>query len=130
MLSHWLLAFLLCVPFTASAEDLDNVSVKVSAPNSLANTHGKGAPMRRQARSIHSEADGNAANRGPPQIGVAPSESLLDTTSSPYPIIGNRRSHIYHRPDCPNYSQVAPHNRVEFNSAAEAAGYRVARNCP
>jgi len=44
MLSHWLLAFLLCVPFTASAEDLDNVSVKVSAPNSLANTHGKGGP--------------------------------------------------------------------------------------
>ncbi|TMQ23752.1 MAG: hypothetical protein E6K65_18075 [Nitrospirae bacterium] len=45
--------------------------------------------------------------------------------------IGNRRSHIYHRPDCPNYSQIAPKNRVEFNSAeeAEAAGYRVATNC-
>jgi endonuclease YncB( thermonuclease family) len=34
--------------------------------------------------------------------------------------------------DCTNYSQVAPHNRVAFNSAAEAeaAGYRVAGNCP
>ena len=41
-------------------------------------------------------------------------------------MIGNRRSRIYHRPDCPNYSQIAPHNRVEFDSAAEveAAGYR------
>ncbi len=31
-----------------------------------------------------------------------------------------------------NYSQVAPHNRVAFNSVAEAekAGYRVAGNCP
>lgn len=49
-----------------------------------------------------------------------------------FPIIGNRRSHIYHRPGCPNYSQVSPENRVEFASAAaaEAAGYRLARNCP
>jgi len=44
MRSHWLLAFLLFVPFTASAEDLGNVSVNLSAPNSLANTHGKGGP--------------------------------------------------------------------------------------
>ncbi len=34
--------------------------------------------------------------------------------------------------DCPNYSQVASHNRVEFNSAADAeeARYRLAANCP
>jgi hypothetical protein len=40
--------------------------------------------------------------------------------------------HIYHRPDRPNYSQVAPKNRVSFNSSidAEEAGYRVAGNCP
>lgn len=35
------------------------------------------------------------------------------------PIISNRRSHIYHRPGCPNCSQVAPHNRVAFNGTAE-----------
>jgi endonuclease YncB( thermonuclease family) len=29
--------------------------------------------------------------------------------------------------DCPNYSQVAPHHRVAFNSAAEAEGRRLAR---
>ncbi|HJY82595.1 MAG TPA: thermonuclease family protein [Candidatus Binatia bacterium] len=48
------------------------------------------------------ETQGNTVTRGPPQVGVAPSESLPDAASSPYPIIGNRRSHIYHRPDCPN----------------------------
>src|SRR5262249_18309038 len=63
------------------------------------------------------------SNRGPPLLGAVEKDSSV---SSPYPIIGKRRSHIYHRPDCPNYSQVAPHNRVEFNSAAEAARYRVA----
>ncbi|MCM3871714.1 MAG: thermonuclease family protein [Pyrinomonadaceae bacterium] len=48
------------------------------------------------------------------------------------PIIGNRRSMIFHWPTCPNYNDVSPHNRVFFPSpeAAEAAGYRAARNCP
>jgi endonuclease YncB( thermonuclease family) len=45
---------------------------------------------------------------------------------------GNRRSMIYHWPGCPNYDDIADHNRVEFPSAiaAEAAGYRAALNCP
>lgn len=71
-------------------------------------------------------------SRAPPLLGAVQPESSPDSTTSPYPIIGNRRSHIYHRPDCPNYSQVAPRNREAFNSAAEAegAGYRHAGNCP
>jgi endonuclease YncB( thermonuclease family) len=56
------------------------------------------------------------------------------TTSSPAggAVIGNRRSHIFHRPDCPDYFKVSPRNRVVFSSAAdaEAAGYRQAKNCP
>ena len=50
----------------------------------------------------------------------------------PGAIIGNRRSHIFHRPDCPDYLKVSPTNRVLFATAseAEAAGYREARNCP
>jgi endonuclease YncB( thermonuclease family) len=75
---------------------------------------------------VLSESEANSGTpRGPPGLKAVPAES------SPYPIIGNRRSHIYHRPDCPNYSQIAPHNRVRFNSAAdaEAAGYRMAGNC-
>jgi micrococcal nuclease len=47
-------------------------------------------------------------------------------------IIGNRRSHVYHRPDCPDYGKVSAGNRVYFDSptAAKAAGFREAGNCP
>ena len=60
------------------------------------------------------------------------SEPRENPDTTPTPIIGNRNSHVYHRPDCPNYTATAPKNRVMFNSAAEAeaAGYRVAGNCP
>ncbi|MDQ2077413.1 endonuclease [Marinimicrobium sp. ABcell2] len=48
------------------------------------------------------------------------------------PIIGNRRSRIFHRPNCPSYSRVGEVNRVVFASEEEAVskGYRVAGNCP
>ena len=48
------------------------------------------------------------------------------------PVRGNQRSKIYHWPGCPNYDDIADHNRVEFPNAiaAEAAGYRAALNCP
>jgi micrococcal nuclease len=77
---------------------------------------------------LESETEGRATSRGPPLL--EPVEQ--DSVTSSYPIIGNRRSQIYHRPDCPNYSQISPRNRVPFNSAAaaEAAGYRRAGNCP
>jgi endonuclease YncB( thermonuclease family) len=78
------------------------------------------------------EADGTskALSRAPPSLGIADLDPGL--SSSPYPIIGNLKSRIYHRPDCPNYSQVGLKNRKIFNSEVEAqeAGYRVARNCP
>jgi endonuclease YncB( thermonuclease family) len=46
-------------------------------------------------------------------------------------IRGNKRSMIYHWPGCPNYDDIAPHNRVSFQTRedAEKAGYRAARNC-
>src|SRR5437773_8805916 len=69
---------------------------------------------------IESEPENSGTSRGPPQLGAVQPESSPDNKSSPYPVIGNRKSHIYHRPECPNYSQVAPHNRVAFNSAVEA----------
>lgn len=48
------------------------------------------------------------------------------------PVRGNRRSHIYEWPGCPYYDAIAPYNRIKFPNAhaAEAAGYRAARNCP
>ena len=81
---------------------------------------------------LDTDTEGSTSSRGPPRFGAVQPDSSPETASSAYPIIGNRRSHIYHRPDCPNYSQVAPHNREEFNSPAEAeaAGYRRAGNCP
>ena len=81
---------------------------------------------------LDSETDGSASTRGPPLLGAIEQSPAPSSSMSPYPVIGNRRSHIYHRPDCPNYSQVAPRNRVEFGSVTEAelAGYRRAGNCP
>jgi len=79
---------------------------------------------------LDAETEGSKSTCGPPILGAIEQDSTSST--SPYPVIGNRKSRIYHRPDCPNYSQVAPQNRTAFNSAVEAeeAGYRVAGNCP
>jgi len=45
---------------------------------------------------------------------------------------GNKHSHIYQWPGCSSYDVISERNRVEFPSAqaAQAAGYRPARNCP
>ncbi len=66
---------------------------------------------------------------------IAPSLPFVGASTAPVPagaVIGNRRSHIFHRSDCPDYLRVAPNNRVLFATvaAAEQAGYRQARNCP
>lgn len=51
--------------------------------------------------------------------------------ASDYAIRGNKRSGKYHRPDCPNDKDIAPQNRMAFESvqAAENAGVE-AGNCP
>lgn len=48
------------------------------------------------------------------------------------PVIANKRSHVYHRAECPGYGKVSQANRHEFADAASAeeAGYRLAGNCP
>jgi Staphylococcal nuclease homologue len=46
---------------------------------------------------LESEPESSGTSRGPPQLGAVQSESSADTASSPYPVIGNRKSHIYHR---------------------------------
>lgn len=81
---------------------------------------------------LENESESRGSSRAPPLLGSVESDSAPATTTSSYPVIGNRKSHIYHRSDCPNYSQVAPKNRVSFHSPTEAeeAGYRVAGNCP
>ncbi|MDC8450036.1 MAG: thermonuclease family protein [Nitrospira sp.] len=65
---------------------------------------------------------------------VGQNTSSGTTTAIPFagPVIANKRSRVYHRPDCPAYDRVSPSNRVQFPSgkAAEDAGYRLAGNCP
>lgn len=45
---------------------------------------------------------------------------------------GNRKSRIYHLPECPHYHRLSPANTVSFATEAEAqeSGYRKAKNCP
>jgi micrococcal nuclease len=86
------------------------------------------------------EAEARAARRGlwmdasptPPWEWRRSRQRVVEPAPAEGVVIGNRRSRIYHRPDCPNYADVAPQNRVPFKNAAEAegAGYRRARNCP
>lgn len=54
------------------------------------------------------------------------------TEGYPGEIRGNRKSMVFHRPDCPGYAKLSAKNIVSFPGAAEAieAGYRVAGNCP
>jgi competence protein ComEC len=65
---------------------------------------------------------------------TSPSTTLSTTTSTSAaaPIIGNKNSKIYHKPGCPGYKSVSEKNQVKFNTVAEAeaAGYRLAKNCP
>lgn len=79
------------------------------------------------------------AARSQPINGSASAESAQPRTASADaadvpkgPVRGNRRSMIYQWPGCPYYDAISEGNRVEFPSAqaAEAAGYRPAKNCP
>jgi endonuclease YncB( thermonuclease family) len=67
-----------------------------------------------------------------PEETARPRPKTNDALSNLGPVIGNRRSMVYHRKDCPDYDKVAPWNRLYFNSPdeAERAGFRVAGNCP
>ena len=83
------------------------------------------------ASSTPAQAPATKATAPAPVTTSAPA-----TTASPVAttgeIIGNKNSKIYHRPDCPGYNGVSEKNQVRFKSAAEAeaAGFRVAKNCP
>jgi micrococcal nuclease len=70
--------------------------------------------------------------RHPEQAQVSPSPDTQPASSSRSVVIGNRRSRVYHRADCPGYQAVSPQNRIPFDSEreAQAAGYRLAGNCP
>lgn len=54
--------------------------------------------------------------------------SPLPISAPPAPVVGNRRSRLYHPCDNPATERIAPSNRIEFPSAeaAEIAGFRLA----
>ena len=58
---------------------------------------------------------------------VAQSLAILPKPGKPTegPLIGNRHSHVYHRPDCPSYTATTPKNRVIFNSENEAEAWGI-----
>jgi deoxyribonuclease-1 len=73
-------------------------------------------------------------NRNPFILGEVPSTPSTApdvSTSASGAIIGNKRTKIYHRPDCPGAAKVSQQNLVRFTTEAEAqaAGYRLAGNC-
>lgn len=74
--------------------------------------------------------NGNSHNSATLTRNSSGSASTAETSGAA--IFGNKKSHIYHRQDCPDYVKVSPINRIEFKSVreAEAAGYRIAGNCP
>ena len=68
-----------------------------------------------------------------PQVRPAPvSPPQVQGGPHPAPIFANSNSKIYHVYGCPNYFDVSPQNRVQFDSEqqAQASGYRKAKNCP
>jgi endonuclease YncB( thermonuclease family) len=60
---------------------------------------------------------------------AAPASPALSAEDAPF--VGNKNSKIYHKRGCPGYKRVTPLNAVGFltSEAAEAAGYRRAKNC-
>lgn len=62
---------------------------------------------------------------------AADGRSLAAQAVAPWPVRGNSRSQIYFWAGCENYNTIAERRRMEFPSAcaAEAAGFRAAKNC-
>ncbi|MNF24109.1 Endonuclease-1 precursor [compost metagenome] len=71
----------------------------------------------------------NAIATGAPRAVAQPT---LASATGVGPIIGNRKSQVYHLAmGCPGYGQVSAKNQISFTSESEAraAGYHKAGNC-
>jgi endonuclease YncB( thermonuclease family) len=90
------------------------------------------APADTELARLESEA--KAARRGLwSQPNPVPPWSWRNGGGAPQTtaVIGNRRSHVYHKPTCRGATSMSEKNRVRFDTAAqaEAAGYRQAWDC-
>lgn len=68
---------------------------------------------------------------------VSPAHGAPATTSAVAPdmasgIHGNKKSHVYHLSNCPDYTKVKATNLTTFTTEDEAvkAGFHKAKNCP
>jgi hypothetical protein len=130
-----------CHPEATSCSDEANGEVVVLSPDYLAReTDVVGLQLHKAGMRLAALLNQIWPGKQPNMTGFSPSPGAQSNTramtgvssSSSGPIVGNRRSMIYAWPGCRSYDSMAPHNRVVFPSreAAEAAGYRAARNCP
>jgi endonuclease/exonuclease/phosphatase family metal-dependent hydrolase len=109
-------------------------------PKFLGMTHAKG----RDSVSDHAPIFLNASFSGgsPSTASAQPRAALpnpMKPTAAPggsgknltVAIRGNKKTMVYHRPDCPSYNAISEKNRVEFDTAAaaEAQHYHLAGNC-
>lgn len=109
-------------------------------PQYLGMTHAQG----RDSISDHAPIFLNASfGAGSSVATTAPAKSILANPMKPsatpsakvnnltVAIRGNKKTMVYHRPDCPSYNAVSEKNRVEFDNAAaaEAQHYHLAGNC-
>jgi len=74
---------------------------------------------------------GYSNNLNPAPETFAQTTQSTQTNAIDLRIKGNKNSKIYHMKGCPNYNDISERNIVWFKTKeeAEAAGYRMAKNC-
>jgi endonuclease YncB( thermonuclease family) len=114
---------------SGSTADADSTDQPDSANRNLMGISPSVEPDLRNAAASASQSPANVRK---PVTNVDPGLSQPSSVTQESGFIrGNRRTMIYHWPGCPNYDDIALHNRVPFQDRQEAerAGYRAARNC-
>lgn len=106
-------------------------------PKYLGLTHVQGRSSVSDHAPIFLNADLSKGGKGgsvvvanQPQTKSTPAQAS-NSRSANVAIIGNRKTLVYHRPDCPSYNAVSEKNRVSFDSESDALTqhYRLAGNC-
>lgn len=68
-----------------------------------------------------------------PAVSVRQAASAVEASAMQYggQVVASRQGSVYHYPWCSGAQSMAPQNKVWFESieAAQAAGYRAAKNC-
>jgi endonuclease YncB( thermonuclease family)/methylphosphotriester-DNA--protein-cysteine methyltransferase len=122
-----------------SAEEAEAAGYKRAGNCKAGDSTSKSATAATTPTASSSSSPATPAKATQPKATPPATSSTAATTTTSAPataangeIIANKNSKIYHRPNCPGYNNVSEKNQVRFKSVeeAEAAGYRVAKNCP